>query len=152
MSNSKGIISLTVVCLFALSAIIVNREAARALLYKQTPQPPQKSPQEREALAKKPAPSGTLDDRMDKDDGYGIVLFYSMGIRGNLEVCGCPIHPLGGVARRMGYINAFRKRSPDVAILQVDAGYIFSDDMNLEGTDLRADAKLMRSEEHTSEL
>src|SRR6266498_121999 len=143
MSNSKRIISLTVVCLFALAAGIVNRAATRALSFKQTPQPPPKPQQEREALAKKPAPSGTLEDRLDKDDGYGIVLFYSMGIRGNLEVCGCPIHPLGGVARRTGYIDAFRKRSPDAAILQVDAGYIFSDDMNLEGTDLRADAKLM---------
>src|SRR5215510_9626355 len=143
MSNSKRIISLTVVCLFAFAAIIVNRAATGALSFTQTPQPPPKPQQEREALAKKPAPSGTLEDRLDKDDGYGLVLFYSMGIRGNLEVCGCPIHPLGGVARRTGYINAFRKRSPDAAILQVDAGYIFSDDMNLEGTGLRADAKLM---------
>src|SRR5215471_17389801 len=143
MSNSKRIISLTTVCLFSLAAIIVDRAATRPLSFTQTPQPPPKSQQEREALAKKPAPSGTLEDRLDKDDGYGIVLFYSMGVRGNLEVCGCPIHPLGGVARRTGYINAFRKRSPDAAILQVDAGYIFSDDMNLEGTDLRADARLM---------
>jgi hypothetical protein len=143
MSNSKRSISLAIVCLFALTAIVINRASTSALSLTQTPQPPQKSQQEREALAKKPAPSGTLDDRLDKDDGYGIVLFYSMGIRGNLEVCGCPIHPLGGVARRAGYINAFRKRSPDAAILQVDAGYIFSDDLNLEGTDLRADARLM---------
>ncbi|HKQ90423.1 MAG TPA: multiheme c-type cytochrome [Blastocatellia bacterium] len=143
MSNSKRIISLTVVCLFTLAAIIVNRAATRALSFTQTPQPTPKSQQDREALAKKPAPSGTLEDRLDKDDGYGIVLFYSMGIRGNLEVCGCPIHPLGGVARRTGYINALRKRSPDAAILQVDAGYVFSDDLNIEGTDLRADARLM---------
>ena len=60
MSNSKRIISLTVVCLFALSAIIVNRAATRALSLTQTPQPPPKSQQEREALAKKPAPSGLL--------------------------------------------------------------------------------------------
>ncbi|HEX5082978.1 MAG TPA: multiheme c-type cytochrome [Blastocatellia bacterium] len=143
MSNSKRIISLTVVCLFALAAILIDRASTRAFSRTQTPQPPPKPQQEREALAKKPAPSGTLEDRLDKDDGYGIALFYSMGIRGNLEVCGCPIHPLGGVARRMGYINAFRKRSPDAAILQVDAGYIFSDDLNLDGTELRADAKLM---------
>jgi Cytochrome c554 and c-prime len=143
MSNSKRIISLTIVCLFALAATIINRASTRALSLTQTPQPPPKPQQERDALAKKPAPSGTLDDRLDRDDGYGIVLFYSMGIRGNLEVCGCPIHPLGGVARRMGYINAFRKRSPDATVLQVDAGYIFSDDLNLDGTELRADAKLM---------
>jgi len=143
MSNSKRIISLTIVCVFALAAVIINLPATLALHFTQTPRPPKKSQQEREALAKKPAPSGTLEDRLDKDDGYGIVLFYSMGIRGNLEVCGCPIHPLGGVARRTGYINAFRKRSPDAAVLQVDAGYIFSDDLNLEGADLRADARLM---------
>jgi len=143
MSNGKRIISLTIVCVFALAAIIVNLPGASVLSFTQTPQPPQKSRQDREALAKKPAPSGTLADRLDKDDGYGIVLFYSMGIKGNLEVCGCPIHPLGGVARRAGYINAFRKRSPDAAILQVDAGYIFSDDLNLEGADLRGDARLM---------
>src|SRR5499425_554172 len=143
MSNSKRIISLTVVCLFAFAAIIVNRAATRPLSFTQTPQPPPKPQQEREALAKKPAPSGTMADRLDKDDGFGIALFYSMGVHGNLEVCGCPIHPLGGVARRAGYINAFRKRSPDAAILQVDAGYIFSDDLNLEGSDLRADARLM---------
>ncbi|MBO0727546.1 MAG: hypothetical protein J2P52_18245, partial [Blastocatellia bacterium] len=143
MSNSKRIISLVIVCLFALAAIFFNRASTRALSLTQTPQPPPKSQQEREALAKKPAPSGTLEDRLSVDDGYGIVLFYSMGIKGNLEVCGCPIHPLGGVARRMGYINAFRNRSPDAAILQVDAGYIFSDDLNLEGTGLRDDARLM---------
>ncbi len=143
MSNSKRIISLTIVSVFALVAIIANLPGTRALSFIQTPQPPKKPQQDREALAKKSAPSGTLEDRLDKDDGYGIVLFYSMGVRGNLEVCGCPIHPLGGVARRTGYINAFRKRSPDVAILQVDAGYIFSDDLNLEGADLRADARLM---------
>src|SRR5215475_10497860 len=140
MSNNKRIISLTIICVFALAAIVINRTATRAFSFAQ---PPKKSPQDREALAKKPAPSGTLADRLDKDDGYAIALFYSMGVHGNLEVCGCPIHPLGGVARRAGYIDAFRKRSPDAAILQVDAGYIFSDDQNLEGADLRADAKLM---------
>ena len=132
-----------IVSVFALVAIIIILPETRALTFKQTPQPPKKSQQEREALAKKAAPSGKLEDRLDKDDGYGIVLFYSMGVRGNLEVCGCPIHPLGGVARRIGYINVFRKRSPDAAILQVDAGYIFSDDLDLEGSDLRADARLM---------
>jgi hypothetical protein len=143
MSNRKRTISLTIVLAFALAAIIINWAATSALSLTQTPQPPPKNRQDREALAKKPAPSGTLADRLDKDDGYGIVLFYSMGVHGNLEVCGCPIHPLGGVARRMGYINAFRKHSPDAAILQVDAGYIFNDDLNLEGAGLRDDARLM---------
>src|SRR5262244_2838984 len=143
MSNSKRIISLTIVCGFALATIIINLPSTRALSFTQTPQPPPKPQQERESLAKKAAPSGTLADRLDKDDGYAIALFYSMGVHGNLEVCGCPIHPLGGVARRVGYINAFRKRSPDAAILQVDAGYIFSDEQGSGGAGLSADARLM---------
>ncbi|QQS46086.1 MAG: hypothetical protein IPM66_19550 [Acidobacteriota bacterium] len=99
--------------------------------------------QEREALAKKAAPSGTLADRLDKDDGYGIVLFFSSTVHGNLEVCGCPIHPLGGVARRAGYVDAFRRRSPDAAVLQVDAGYIFSDEKKADSSGLKEDALLM---------
>ncbi|MDX2030493.1 MAG: multiheme c-type cytochrome [Blastocatellia bacterium] len=145
MSNRKRIVFLTVIIVFVLAAALLQLPAMWA--FPQTPQPPRKPPtarpSDRESLAKKPAPSGALKDRLDKDDGYGIVLFYSMGIHGNLEVCGCPIYPLGGVARRMGYINAFRKRSPDAAVLQVDAGYIFNDDLNYDGSDLRGDARLM---------
>jgi 2',3'-cyclic-nucleotide 2'-phosphodiesterase (5'-nucleotidase family) len=145
MSNRKRLLSLSILLLFAFAAIALGLPSIRAF---QTPQPPKKSepkktPADREALAKKPAPTGTLKDRLDVDDGYSIALFYSMGIHGNLEVCGCPIYPLGGVARRTGYINAFRERSPDAAILQVDAGYIFNDDKNTAGTDLKADARLM---------
>lgn len=99
--------------------------------------------EEREALAKKPAPTGTLADRLDKDDGYGLVIFYSSTVHGNLEVCGCPIHPLGGVTRRAGYIDAFRRRSPDAAVLQVDAGYIFSAERTADGDSLKDDAILM---------
>lgn len=147
MSNRKRFISLVIVVVFALAALVCGLQigVSKALTFAQTPSPAKKSPpqKDREALAKKPAPSGTLDDRLDKDDGYGMVLFYSSSVHGNLEVCGCPIHPLGGVARRAGYINAFRKRSPDAAVIQVDAGYIFSDDTNEAGNNLREDARLM---------
>ncbi|MCI0336951.1 MAG: hypothetical protein L0226_05205 [Acidobacteria bacterium] len=145
MSNRKRFFSLAIIALFALSALIINLPAgaSKAFKLRQTPKPQQKSRKDREALAKKPAPSGTLKDRLDKDDGYAIALFISSTVHGNLEVCGCPIHPLGGVARRAGYIDAFRKRSPDAAILQVDAGYIFSDDTNESRDDIREDARLM---------
>jgi 2',3'-cyclic-nucleotide 2'-phosphodiesterase (5'-nucleotidase family) len=132
MSNRKRIISLAIVFSFALGAL--------GAFARQTPVPPQK---DRQALARKPAPSGTLADRLGEDDGYGLVLFYSADVHGNLEVCGCPIHPLGGVARRLGYINAFRRRSPEAATLLADVGNIFSDDLNEKGSDLRADARLM---------
>jgi hypothetical protein len=99
--------------------------------------------QDRERLAKKAAPTGTLRQRLDKDDGYALVLFYSADIHGNLEVCGCPIHPLGGVARRMGYINAFHRRSPEAAIVMADVGRIFADEKQEGSDELRPDARLM---------
>ncbi len=147
-------ISLAIICVYALAVAVVNLPASvvRALSLMSGQQSKKRSPQkptpikptnDREALAKKPALSGTVKDRLGEDDGYSIVVFYSATVHGNLEVCGCPIHPLGGVARRAGYINAFKKRSPDAAVLQVDAGYIFSDDLNAAGKGLREDARLM---------
>ncbi len=154
MSMQKRAISLTVVCAFALAALLYYLPVSASWLpTPNNPQKPQtkstkptkstKAQNDREALAKKPAPSGTLKDRLGDDDGYGLAVFFSADVHGNLEVCGCPIHPLGGVARRLGYINAFRQRSPDAATLMVDAGNIFSDVTNDAETDLALDARLM---------
>lgn len=153
MPHQKRVISVAIVCLFVIGAIVINLPASVTQAFslalpqqakKRPPQKPAPKPaNDREALAKKPAPSGSVNDRLADDDGYSIVVFYSSTVHGNLEVCGCPIHPLGGVARRAGYINAFKQRSPDVATLQVDAGFIFSDDLNKAGDSLREDARLM---------
>jgi 2',3'-cyclic-nucleotide 2'-phosphodiesterase (5'-nucleotidase family) len=141
MSSRKRTPALIVTSTFLLvvvGAMFSSRAgSARNLFQTQNPKP-----QDREALARSPAPTGTLKDRLATDDGYAAVLFYSADIHGNLEVCGCPIHPLGGVARRLGYIDAFRERSPDAATMLVDAGHIFSDDLTDKG-ELRADARLM---------
>src|SRR5262245_19356030 len=151
MSNGKRLTALVITAFFTLAAVFANLPGSVTGQTGQTGQTgkgqtqkkPRRSNEDRKALAKKPAPSGTLKDRLDKDDGYGIVLFVSSSVHGNLEVCGCPIHPLGGVARRRGYIEAFRRRSPDVPIIQIDTGYIFSDDRNPAGKELREDARLM---------
>src|SRR5205085_12130732 len=128
MSHRKRVISLAIICAFALAVAAVNLPARVTQAFslqakKRQPQKPApktspKKSNDREALAKKPAPSGTVKDRLGEDDGYAIVVFYSATVHGNLEVCGCPIHPLGGVARRAGYINAFKQRSPNAAVLQ----------------------------------
>ena len=145
MSNQKRAISLAVICAFALAACVsyLPARASRVAALTGAQQPEKQSQDDRQALAKNPQPKGTLADRLGEDDGYGLVLFYSADIHGNLEVCGCPIRPLGGVARRLGYIHAFRQRSPDAATLMADAGHIFSDDLNEAGTALRPDAQLM---------
>ncbi len=138
MSNRKRALSLSIIAAFVLCAVI------SASSFKTThAQPQAQTPQtDREKLAKTPAPTGTLKDRLGKDDGYAAALFFSADIGGNLEVCGCPIRPLGGIARRLGYINAFRARSPEAATMMVDAGHIFSDEVSASG-ELNADAKLM---------
>lgn len=141
MSNRKRAISLSVICAFVLAAVGYHLPVRLAPSRAQQSQ--ERSQEDRKALAKTPAPTGTLKDRLGEDDGYGLVLFYSADVHGNLEVCGCPIYPLGGVARRMGYINAFRERSPDVVTLLVDAGHIFSDDLSEGETRLRPDAQTM---------
>lgn len=145
MSNRKRIISLFIVCIFIFATGLAGFSALRSGQKKsQRQKKSQKKPpatNDREALAKNPAPSGTLKDRLDVDDGYSVVFFFSSTVHGSLEVCGCPIHPKGGMARRMGYINAFKERSPDAAILQVDAGYIFNDTLNDKGQ-LREDADI----------
>lgn len=148
MSHRKRFVSIAIICAFALATVAVNLPSSLANVFqtrqaqKKTPQKPATKPNDREALAKKPAPSGSVKDRLGEDDGYSIALFYSSTVHGNLEVCGCPIHPLGGVARRAGYINAFKRRSPDAATLQVDAGFIFGDETNSAG-ELREDMRLM---------
>ncbi len=149
MSNRKRSIYLTVIGLFALLAVAANGLGEWGSAFAQKPKPAPaknnqaKNNQARERLAKKPAPTGTLRQRLDKDDGYAMVLFYSADIHGNLEVCGCPIHPLGGVARRMGYINAFRKRSPEAAVVMADVGRLFADEKQEGSDELRPDARLM---------
>lgn len=134
MSNRKRAWLLAIVSGFVLTAVM-----SYLPLNKTQAQQPQ---DDREKLAKNPTPTGTLKDRLENDDGYAAVLFFTADIGGNLEVCGCPIRPLGGIARRLGYINAFRERSPDVATIMADVGHIFSDEVSPAG-ELNADAKLM---------
>lgn len=141
MGNRKRYVCLAAIAVFAFAVFILENPPAALTQTRRKPATGARA--EREKLARKARPSGSVADRLDKDDGYAIGLFYSSTVHGNLEVCGCPIHPLGGVARRAGYIRAFRERSPDAAILQVDAGYIFSDEAGESGSELRADARLM---------
>ena len=99
-------------------------------------------PSDRKALARKPATSGALKDRLGDDDGYGCRLLLGRcprKSRGSADAHPAP----GGVARRMGYINAFRKRAPGAATVLVDAGYIFAHDRGASPNRLRDDALLM---------
>src|SRR6476620_10581535 len=55
--------------------------------------------------------------------GAAIALLYSSNLGGDYEQCGCPVHPLGGVARRATVID--RARAEADAVLVLDAGDLF---------------------------
>jgi 2',3'-cyclic-nucleotide 2'-phosphodiesterase (5'-nucleotidase family) len=55
--------------------------------------------------------------------GKQIALLYTSNGGGDYEQCGCPVHPLGGIARRATIID--RARSEADATLVVDAGDLF---------------------------
>jgi len=64
--------------------------------------------------------------RLGQDDGFAISLLFGADVQGNLKDCGCPKHPQGGIAWRMGYAEGLKKLAPDAAIVQLDAGRMFA--------------------------
>ena len=66
----------------------------------------------------------TLEERLGADDGFALAILITANMRGNLEVCDCNF-PRGGLARRLGYLEAFKKRFKDVPVLQVEAGQLW---------------------------
>jgi hypothetical protein len=55
--------------------------------------------------------------------GKQITLIYSSNLLAEYEQCGCPVHPMGGLARRATQID--RARAESDAILVLDAGDLF---------------------------
>jgi hypothetical protein len=55
--------------------------------------------------------------------GKAIALVYTSNVGGEYERCGCPVHPLGGLARRAAEVDRIRAESD--AVVSVDAGDLF---------------------------
>ncbi len=66
----------------------------------------------------------TFEERLGADDGAALAILFGANMRGNLELCDCN-HPRGGLARRIGYIEGFKKRFKDTPIINVDAGHFW---------------------------
>jgi len=49
-------------------------------------------------------------------------MVYTTDVFGEIEHCGCPGHPRGGLARRVEYVQKLEEKGP---VLQVDAGNLF---------------------------
>jgi 2',3'-cyclic-nucleotide 2'-phosphodiesterase (5'-nucleotidase family) len=66
-------------------------------------------------------PKETFDGRLGADDGAALAILFIANMRGNLNLCDCS-HPRGGLARRVGYVEGFKKKFPETPVIQVDAG------------------------------
>jgi 2',3'-cyclic-nucleotide 2'-phosphodiesterase (5'-nucleotidase family) len=62
-----------------------------------------------------------FEERLGADDGAALGILFIANMRGNLGLCDCN-HPRGGLARRVGYVEGFKKKFPKTPVIQVDAG------------------------------
>lgn len=63
----------------------------------------------------------SLDERLGTDDGAALAILIGAGMRGNLDLCDCN-YPRGGLARRVGYVEAFKRKFKDTPVVQVEGG------------------------------
>jgi 2',3'-cyclic-nucleotide 2'-phosphodiesterase (5'-nucleotidase family) len=68
----------------------------------------------------------TFNERLGTDDGAAFAILYGANLRGNLDLCDCN-HPRGGIARRVGYVEAFKQHFKDTPVLQVEVGNFWYD-------------------------
>jgi 2',3'-cyclic-nucleotide 2'-phosphodiesterase (5'-nucleotidase family) len=66
-------------------------------------------------------PKETFEERLGDDDGAALAILFIANMRGNLGLCDCN-HPRGGLARRVGYLEGFKKKFPETPVIQVEAG------------------------------
>jgi 2',3'-cyclic-nucleotide 2'-phosphodiesterase (5'-nucleotidase family) len=63
----------------------------------------------------------SLDERLGTDDGAALAILFGAGMRGNIDVCDCN-YPRGGLARRLGYVEAFKKKFKETPVILVEGG------------------------------
>jgi 2',3'-cyclic-nucleotide 2'-phosphodiesterase (5'-nucleotidase family) len=78
----------------------------------------------------------SLDERLGADDGAALAILFGANMRGNLDLCDCN-YPRGGIARRVGYVEAFKKKFKETPVVQVEGGSLFFGSMGYPMADLR---------------
>lgn len=74
--------------------------------------------------AEQEAQKETFEQRLGPDDDAALAILFIANLRGNLALCDCN-NPRGGLARRVGYVEGFRKKFPQTPVIQVDAGNLW---------------------------
>ncbi len=86
------------------------------------------------------AKAATFDERLGADDGAAFAILFGANMRGNIDVCDCN-NPRGGIARRIGYVEGFKKKFKNTPVITVDAGFFF-----YNSTDYTPHSMLMNSQ------
>ncbi|MBK7995659.1 MAG: hypothetical protein IPK14_20455 [Blastocatellia bacterium] len=85
-----------------------------------------------------------LEERLGVDDGASLAFIYGADMQGSLDNCGCKANPVGGLVRRVKYVNSFKEKYKDIPVLHVDVGHLFNEELAAEKPEtLREDALLM---------
>ena len=78
----------------------------------------------------------SLDERLGTDDGAALAILFGANMRGNLDLCDCN-YPRGGLARRVGYVEAFKKKFKETPVIHVEGGFFFFGSGGYPMADLR---------------
>lgn len=68
--------------------------------------------------------AAVFDARLGEDDGAAAAILFGANMRGNPSLCDCN-NPRGGLGRRVGYVEAFKRKFKQTPVLHVEAGNLF---------------------------
>lgn len=67
-----------------------------------------------------------IQEQLGPDDGAALAILFGANMRGNLDLCDCT-YPRGGLARRIGYVESFKRRFKETPVIHVEAGFFLYD-------------------------
>jgi 2',3'-cyclic-nucleotide 2'-phosphodiesterase (5'-nucleotidase family) len=71
-----------------------------------------------------PGDGATFDERLGPDDGAALAILFTSDLRGNLDSCECSA-PRGGLSRRVGFVEGFKKKFKATRVINVETGDLF---------------------------
>lgn len=71
-------------------------------------------------------PPASFEERLGPDDGAAMAILFGANMRGLLDLCDCN-YPRGGLGRRIGYVEGFKKKFKQTPVLHVEAGFFLAD-------------------------
>ena len=74
-------------------------------------------------------PPASFEERLGPDDGAALAILFGGNMRGLLDLCDCN-YPRGGLARRVGYVEGFKKRFKQTPVIHVETGFFLADSSN----------------------